>query len=160
MNRMVYKFAENEIEHDGVRDVRRRVFVEELEIPEHLVFGSDPRDDDNLVVILTGQSVIGTARFIYSSHNTAKIERMAVLKKYRNRGAGRKMMSFMISEITKRGFSKVYLHAQHTAVDFYKSCGFHVVGTPFREAGIQHIKMELNLLDIVSSNTPKSLEYS
>jgi predicted GNAT family N-acyltransferase len=143
MNRIVFKFADNEIEYDGVREVRRCVFVEEQEIPENLVFGGDPEDDDSLVVALDGQSVIGTARILFPSHDTAKIERMAVLESFRNQGVGRNMMTFMISEIKDRGFSKVYLHAQHTAVDFYRSCGFRDVGTPFQEAGIQHIKMVL-----------------
>ena len=143
MNELIYKFAENEIEFDGVREVRRHVFVEEQGIPENLVFGGDPRDDDSLVVVLDGQSIIGTARIVFSSHDTAKIERMAVIDKYRDRGVGRKMMTFMVSEIKDRGFKKVFLHAQYTAVDFYRSCGFRDTGRPFEEAGIKHIKMEL-----------------
>ena len=144
MNELVYKFAENEIEYAGMREVRRHVFVDEQGIPENLVFSGDQNDDDNLVVVLDGQSVIGTARIVFSSHDTAKIERMAVLDKYRNRGVGRKMMVFMISEIKNQGFVKVYLHAQYTAVDFYKSCGFRDTGRPFEEAGLKHIKMVLS----------------
>ena len=143
MNELVCKFAENEIEYDGVRELRRHVFVEEQGIPEKLVFGGDQGGDDTLIVVMDGQSVIGTARIVFSSLDTAKIERMAVLDKYRNRGVGRKMMAFMVSEIKNRGFSKVYLHAQYTAVDFYRSCGFRDIGKPFEEAGIKHIKMEL-----------------
>ena len=160
INELIYKFAENEIENDGVREVRQRVFVEEQGIPENLVFGGDPGDDDNLVVVLDGQSVIATARIIYFSQDTAKIERMAVLEKYRNRGIGRTMMSFMISEIKNRGFNKVYLHSQYTAVDFYRACGFRVVGPPFMDAGINHIKMDLNSFNVLSSNTSNFLEYS
>jgi predicted GNAT family N-acyltransferase len=143
MNEFVYKFAENEIESEGVREIRRRVFVEEQGIPQNLVFGGDPGDDDNLIVVLDGQSVIATARIVFSLPDTAKIERMAVLETFRNRGIGRKMMTFIVSEIKKKGFHKVYLHAQYSAVDFYKSCGFRDVGKPFTEAGIKHIKMEL-----------------
>jgi predicted GNAT family N-acyltransferase len=160
MKELVYKFADNDTEHEGMREVRRQVFVEEQGIPENLVFSGDLVDDENVVVVLDNQNIIGTARIVFSSENTAKIERMAVLKKYRNRGTGRKIMSFIISQVKNRGFSKVYLHAQHTAVEFYRSCGFRVVGTPFKEAGIQHIKMELDLFDIISSNTSNSLEYS
>ncbi|UCD10036.1 MAG: GNAT family N-acetyltransferase [Dehalococcoidales bacterium] len=143
MDELVYKFAENEIEYDGVREVRRHVFVEEQGIHENLVFGGDLKDDETLVVVLDGQSVIGTARIVFSSHDTAKIERMAVLDKFRNHGIGRKMMVFMISELKNLGFNKVYLHAQLTAVDFYRYCGFGATGRPFKEAGIKHIKMEL-----------------
>ena len=143
MNKLIYKLAENEKEYEGMRKVRQRVFVEEQGIPDNLVFGGDPGKDNNLVVVLEGESVIGTARMIFSSHDTAKIERMAVLDKYRNCGVGSEMMRFMVSEIENRGYDKVYLHAQSTAVDFYRSCGFHDTGEPFEEAGIRHIKMEL-----------------
>lgn len=144
IDELEYKFAENEKEYDGVRELRNLVFVEEQGIPEYLVFGGDPGDDEYLVVVLDGQTVIGTARINFSLKDIVKIERMAVLKRYRNHGAGREMMSFMISEIKKRGFNKVNLHAQYTAVDFYKSCGFSVIGRPFEEAGIKHIKMVLD----------------
>ncbi len=143
INELVYKFAEKELEYDGVREVRRHVFVKEQGIPEKLVFGGNPGDDENLVVVLDGQSVIGTARIVFFSNDTAKIERMAVLGQYRNQGVGRKMIKFMISEIINRGSKQVYLHAQYSAVDFYKSCGFREIGTPFEEAGLKHIKMEL-----------------
>lgn len=143
MKELIYKFAENEIEYEGVREIRRLVFVGEQGIPEKLVFGGDPGDDDNLIVVLDEQSVIATARIIFSSQDTAKIERMAVLETFRNLGVGRKMMSFMVSEINKRGFRKIYLHAQYTAVGFYKNCGFRAIGKPFSEAGIKHVKMEL-----------------
>ncbi|UCC17249.1 MAG: GNAT family N-acetyltransferase [Dehalococcoidales bacterium] len=146
MNELVYKFAENEIEYDGVRDVRKRVFVEEQGIPENLVFDGGPNDDEYLVVVLDDETAIGTARIVFPSQGTAKIERMAVLEKYRNHGVGREMMTFMVSEIKNRGYNNVYLHAQYTAVDFYKTCGFHNTGRPFEEAGIRHIKMVLDNL--------------
>lgn len=147
MNELVYKFAEDETEYDSVQALRRHVFVEEQGISENLVFDGGPRADDNLIVVLDGKSVIATARIVFSSHDTAKIERMAVLETFRNQGVGRKMMNFMVSEIKNRGFTKVYLHAQFSAVDFYKTCGFHEIGKPFVEAGIKHVKMELRSSD-------------
>ncbi|MFC2026549.1 GNAT family N-acetyltransferase [Chloroflexota bacterium] len=41
--------------------------------------------------------------------------------------------------------SKVIVHAQYSAIPFYKSCGFVESGVPFNEAGIPHIKMEIQL---------------
>ncbi len=155
---LAYQFAETEQEYEGMRVVRQLVFVEEQGIPENLVFGGNPRDDDNLAVVLNGESVIGTARIIFVSHDAAKIERMAVLDKYRNYGVGRGLMEFMVSEIKKRGYSRVFLHAQNSAVGFYRSCGFRDTGEPFMEAGIEHVKMELNLIDNMSSDKSYLLE--
>jgi predicted GNAT family N-acyltransferase len=42
---------------------------------------------------------------------------------------------------------KIYLHAQSSAVNFYKQNGFSVIGDKFYEAGIEHYRMEFILYD-------------
>ena len=38
--------------------------------------------------------------------------------------------------------SKLVLHAQCRALEFYTACGFSVTGPKFCEAGIEHMPME------------------
>ncbi len=117
--------------------VRHNVFVEEQGIDERQEF--DGLDDSciQFVVKATGE-VIGTARVRFVTVNCAKIERMAVLKPFRKQGAGTALLSFILSNIET---SQVILHAQWTAIPFYKTCGFRETNGPFLEAGIKHIKM-------------------
>lgn len=144
MNEFIYKFAENERELKEAFEVRKRVFVEEQSIAENLELDDHDREALHMVV-KDGERVVGTARVLFLANNQAKIERMAILKPFRRKGIGRRIISFLNEELIKRQVEQVVLHAQHTVVDFYKSCGFEKSGSPFWEAGIKHIKMQKQL---------------
>ena len=73
----------------------------------------------------------------------AKIERIAVDKNFRNKGAGAGLTKFAITFLKKRGIKNIYLHAQYYAKGFYEKSGFKVVGKPFIEQNTKHIKMVL-----------------
>jgi predicted GNAT family N-acyltransferase len=73
--------------------------------------------------------------------NQAKLERMAVLKHYRRKGIGSRMLLFLDTVWKNRRVQQVIIHAQLKVIPFYMSCGFHPVGLPFQEAGIEHITM-------------------
>tara|TARA_Y100000031_G_C8033976_1_gene298455 strand:- start:135 stop:572 length:438 start_codon:yes stop_codon:yes gene_type:complete len=143
MKKLIYKFANNDQEMEGIRAVRRRVFVEEQGITEDLVFEGDGRDDEMDVVALEEESVVGTVRVVFLTKDTVKIERMAVLESSRNKGVGKGIIDFLDIQFKHRKIKSIVLHAQHSAVRFYKSCGFTESGPCFFEAGIKHIKMEL-----------------
>ena len=132
----------------GLRDsfeVRRLVFVEEQGIPEQLVF--DGLDDDALhLTVRDGGRVLATARVRFVGDSQAKLERMAVLRQFRRMGTGRGMVSFLSSELAGRQVRELVLHAQRDAVEFYRSCGFEEQGLPFREAGIEHVRMGKKIL--------------
>ena len=144
MAELIYKILESEQELQGSDGVRRRVFSDEQDIDEKLVFKDSGVDSFDMVV-KDGDKVIGTARVVLPEGNAAKIERMAVLAPYRRKGIGGDIISFLRQELKSRGITKVILHAQYRVVDFYKSCGFKETGLPFTEAGIKHVKMELDL---------------
>ncbi|MFC2012861.1 GNAT family N-acetyltransferase [Chloroflexota bacterium] len=117
------------------------MFVAEQGISEKLVF--DGNDDEAMqVIVKVEEETIGTARVRFLQTGQAKLERMAVLKPFRCRGAGRKIVTYLISELKKRGVAKLALHAQQGAEAFYESCGFTASGAPFKEAGIVHLEMK------------------
>jgi predicted GNAT family N-acyltransferase len=97
------------------------------------------------VVVKDGKRVIGSARIQFLSNNQAKLERMAILKRYRRKGIGRKMLLFLDAVWKDKQVQQVIIHAQLEVVPFYKLCGFDELGLPFREAGIKHIKMRKQL---------------
>ena len=147
MSDLIYKIVENEQELRGSDEVRRQVFSGEQGIAEELVFENSGSDGAFDVIVKDGETVIGTARVAFPEENAAKIERMAVLPQYRRKGVGQNILSFLHEELKSRGIIRVILHAQFQVADFYTSCGFKKIGPPFAEAGIKHIKMELNYPD-------------
>lgn len=76
----------------------------------------------------------------------AKLERMAVLAGWRGKGCGAVILREIICQCIG-SFDKVVLNAQVHAQGFYQSCGFVAEGERFLEAGIEHVKMTLNLHD-------------
>jgi predicted GNAT family N-acyltransferase len=121
-------------------DIRRRVFQEEQGVPPELEFDSDDAIAVHVVAV-AGGDVIGTGRLVMHA-DIAKVGRMAVVREWRGRGAGRAILAALVGEAAQRGVQRVVLHAQVHAIPFYERNGFRVVGDVFDEAGIPHRRME------------------
>ena len=121
--------------------IRVRVFVREQKVPEEIELD---RDDGRAAHFLafSGKNAVGTARVVMRRGN-AKIGRMAVLKSYRRRGVGKKLLRYAIALARRHRTQKIYLHAQVPVIGFYETMGFRCVGPVFDEAGIPHRKMIL-----------------
>ena len=144
MDKLSYRLIANNNELEEAFEIRREVFVREQGISEELDF--DGCDDEAMqMIVKAGERIIGTARVRFLSASQAKIERMAVLNRFRNKGIGRGIITFLEGELQNRNIKESVLHAQHSAVGFYKACGFKETVSPFWEAGIKHIKMRKKL---------------
>jgi predicted GNAT family N-acyltransferase len=144
MSKFNYKVVAGDVELQEAFEVRKQVFVREQGISEDLVV--DGHDGEALhMVVKDGDRVIGSARVQFLADNQAKLERMAVLKRYRRKGIGREMLLFLDAVWKDKQVQQVIIHAQLEVVPFYRLCGFDELGLPFREAGIKHIKMRKRL---------------
>lgn len=144
MSKFSYKLATGDVELQEAFEVRSEVFVREQDISEDLVFDGHDREALHIVV-KDGERVIGSARVQFLADNQAKLERMAVLKRYRRKGIGKAMLLFLDTIWKDQQVQEVIIHAQLEVAPFYKSCSFNEVGLPFQEAGIKHIKMRKQL---------------
>ena len=144
MSKLSYRLVTSDRELKEVFEVRKKVFVEEQGISEELELAG--YDSEALhMVVKDGAKVIGTARVLFLPAGQAKIERMAILKPFRRRGIGRRIISFLNEELKNKQVEQVVLHAQYPVAAFFRSCGFVESGSPFWEAGIKHIKMQKRL---------------
>jgi ElaA protein len=121
--------------------IRMRVFVNEQNVPAEIEMDADDQRAIHLLATLSGKAV-GTARVVVRRGN-AKIGRMAVLKRYRKKGIGRKLLQRAVKTAIKSGARRVYLNAQVPVISFYEALHFLAVGPVFDEAGIPHRKMIL-----------------
>ena len=119
--------------------IRRRVFVREQGVPEEIELDGDDQRASHLLARIRGRAV-GTARLVIKN-GRAKIGRMAVLKSYRGKGAGKALLKRAIESARKKKVKTIYLHAQIPVIGFYEKMGFQCVGRLFMEAGIPHRKM-------------------
>ena len=124
-------------EYQEVLNIRKKVFIEEQKISKKIEIDSYEKTSKYIIAFLNNRPV-GTARWRKSGLEI-KLERFAVLKDYRNKGIGRRLNNFILNEIPKSKI--IYLNSQESAIGFYENLGFVVSGSPFKEAGILHIKM-------------------
>jgi predicted GNAT family N-acyltransferase len=124
--------------------IRRRVFIEEQNVPEEIELDADDGHAFHALAILDGVA-IGCGRMLEHGDSEVKIGRMAVLREFRGTGVGAHILRFLIDRARARGLRRAILHAQLTAEGFYLKEGFNPVGGVFDEAGIAHRKMERDL---------------
>jgi predicted GNAT family N-acyltransferase len=123
--------------------IRLRVFVGEQGVPREIELDPDDRRAIHFLAIASAKAV-GTARLVMRRGN-AKIGRMAVIKSYRGKGVGRKLLQRAVRTAIQCRARRIYLHAQVRVMGFYEALGFHGVGAIFDEAGIPHRKMILRV---------------
>ncbi len=121
-------------------EVRRRVFIEEQNVPEDLEWDGADNDAQHWLALADNEPV-GTARMLRNGH----IGRIAVLSRARGRGLGTALLKAVLAAAAQQQMREVYLHAQTHALTFYQRLGFVAEGPEFLDAGIAHRTMRLTL---------------
>lgn len=122
--------------------IRREVFVDEQNCPPELEW--EYEDESTHFLATVDEEPAGAARWRKTA-NGYKLERFAVLKKFRGLGVGQALVKAVLADLPE-GAKPVYLHAQIQAVTLYEKFLFEKMGEEFEEAGIRHYKMVLNTL--------------
>lgn len=130
----------NQQELDQVFAIRREVFVDEQNCPPELEWEFE--DESTHFLATVKNEPAGAARWRKTT-NGYKLERFAVLKKFRGFGVGQELVKTVLADLPA-GADHVYLHAQIQAVTLYEKFLFKKMGEEFEEAGIRHYKMVLN----------------
>lgn len=141
VKRVYWREAETDL-----RILREFVFIREQNVPPELEWDGE---DEKAVHVLARDHKgrgIATARMISDGH----IGRMAVLRAWRHRGVGTKLLTALITIAQARQLPRVKLDAQVRAIDFYQRFGFEPQGDTFLDAGIphQHMTRTLQSLDV------------
>ncbi|OTA20994.1 GNAT family acetyltransferase [Xenorhabdus beddingii] len=124
--------------------IRKQIFADEQGFEAEIDI--DEYDDIALhVVIFDDEKPVGVLRAIPQDDNRLKVGRVAVLKDYRGRGVGRKIMEFIEDYGRKNKVSAIELSSQCHARPFYESLGYQARGEIYLEEGAEHIFMVLDV---------------
>ncbi len=132
--------ADWEQDQIALKAVRRVVFIIEQSVPAELEWDGLDAEAVHLLAEDADRQPIGTCRLLPSG----QIGRIAVLKPWRGRGAGRALLSRVLRVAAEEGFPTPYLDAQLPVVDLYRGFGFQPHGEIFDEAGMPHQRMRLD----------------
>jgi predicted GNAT family N-acyltransferase len=122
-----------------VRDIRIKIFNEELGLSNSDIFDEDDRELEQFLIICDSNT-IGTFRLrdVDTSH---KIERMGILSKYRSKGYGKLSLDEIKSYSKKANKSKIILDSIYDVRNFYAKSGFVEFGDVYCKVGIPHVNM-------------------
>ena len=132
-------------------EVRRRVFIEEQQVPEALEIDEHDGDPTSLTTalhvlgLLDGVPVATGRLLLPHDEGQAHIGRIAVLAEHRRGGFGRAVMQSLHEMALQQGISDITLAAQLHAIGFYEGLGYAVHGDVFLDAGIEHRWMDIRL---------------
>lgn len=144
MKDLLIKKVDNPKELSLVYKIREIVFIKEQNVPKEREMDKYDSHADHFI-IYAGRKPVGCARVRFYRKliiwKTAKLERVAILKRYRKYGYGRQLMEFLIDYCRRNGVNKIILHSQIQAAGFYEKLGFRKYGNVFMDAGIKHIEM-------------------
>lgn len=124
--------------------LRRIVFIEEQQVPEHEEVDGDDDHCTHILARVDGMAM-GTARFQYID-NKAKIQRVCIVKEARGIGLGAILMGGVLDVIrSERKVQTAVLGSQTHALTFYEKLGFEAYGDEYLDAGILHQDMKITL---------------
>lgn len=129
--------APNDLEK--VFAIRREVFVGEQNCPPELEWEHEEESVHFLATV--DDEPAGASRW-RKTDKGYKLERFAVLSKFRGYGVGQALVKAVLNDLPADA-NYVYLHAQIQAVGLYDKFNFRKTGPEFEEAGIKHYKMVL-----------------
>lgn len=87
---------------------------------------------------------VGTAR-LRDVEGVGKLERICVLKPYRNLGLGKIIVQELEVIAMEQQLKSVKLHGQTHAEGFYQNLGYETASAVFMEDGIPHVLMKKEL---------------
>ncbi|WP_050183405.1 GNAT family N-acetyltransferase [Domibacillus robiginosus] len=126
--------------------IRKEVFVEEQKVSledEFDEFDTLQGPAQHILVYYEDEPV-GTGRIRWVD-DVGKLERICILKPYRQFGLGKVIIGALETIARKQGTSQVKLHGQVQAEGFYKKLGYYASSDVFMEDGIPHLLMKKEL---------------
>jgi predicted GNAT family N-acyltransferase len=136
-DKITVKKADGAGDLENVFAIRRQVFVDEQKVPAQLE--QDAEEESNHFLAFVDGEPAGAARW-RRTEKGYKLERFAVLKKFRKMGVGQQILKKIMEDLPVDAYL-VYVHAQMQACSFYEPFDFEKTGPEFEEAGIGHYLM-------------------
>jgi predicted GNAT family N-acyltransferase len=129
----------------AARSLRDEVFVQEQGIPADLV--CDDADAGALHAVAFNRFGLPVAggRLVDAGNGVAQLGRMATVQALRGSGLGRQVFDALVQAARHAGQRSLRLHAQTSAVPFYRRAGCTAEGEVFEVVGIPHQTMRLAL---------------
>ncbi len=148
--RFVVRRAQTQRELSEALKLRYEVFCVEQGVPEREELDGRDHEGVHLIAVAVDEDsegageLLGTCRLVFVGR-TVQFSRLAVRASARRQGIATALLEAADVQTRSAGARRLVLHAQTYARPLYEQAGYVPRGSPFREAGIEHIAMEKEL---------------
>ena len=104
-----------------------------------------PFDDEAVRFLAVVEGDVVGCVLLHVRGDEGKLFQMGVLPEHRKKGIGRALVATLEMEARRMGLKRVFCHARGYAMEFYANLGYWVIGEPFMEIEIEHLRMEKDL---------------
>lgn len=123
--------------NDDIIKIRTEVFIVEQGFKDEF----DEIDKTcSHIVLYDNKKPVATCRY-FNESETFHIGRVAIIKEYRGKHLGNKIMQIAKNEIKSEGGQIVEVSAQARVSEFYKKLGYNKVGDIYFDEYCEHIRM-------------------
>lgn len=140
---MIVKVAHSKHEINDAMMIRQAVFVDEQHVPINIELDQHDEAASHFVGYIKDKPMSASRLRLVNDYG--KLERICVLKQFRNNSYGQQIIEKMEKQLLKMNISFSQLNSQVQAVNFYKRLGYRVISEPFSEANILHVTMKKQL---------------
>ena len=91
--------------------------------------------------LFEGETILACLILTETENHRMKMRQVAVDDKHQGQGLGKKLNQAAEQYALEQGFNIMFCHARKTAVPFYQSMGYKIVGNEFVEVNIPHYVM-------------------
>ncbi len=121
--------------------LRHAVFAQEQGIPAELMTDAEDPGAVHALALNRFGLPVASGRLLQPEPGVGQIGRMATHGGVRSAGIGRQVLDALLAASRRRGDREVLLHAQTSAVPFYRRAAFETEGPVYEEAGVSHQTM-------------------
>lgn len=125
--------------------VRMRVFVLERGIAIEDEFDQNDVPGVTYVVIYDGDEPVATGRFLREDEDSGRLTRIATLADYRGQHLGSQVVTALERFAQNQHVRHLEIHAEATAITFYKRLGYQTISPVYDEDGVPCRKMARDL---------------
>lgn len=122
--------------------VRMQVFVLERNIALKDEFDENDHDQTVYVVVYDGDKPVATGRFLKTDATTVRPGRIAVLKNYRQKRLGERVITELEYFAKKEGCALSVIHAELSAAGFYEKLGYRKESDVYEEDGVPCVTLK------------------
>ena len=124
--------------------LRITVLLEPIGVAAYYI-DREQEKEDIFIGLFENKEILGCCVLTKNNNQTLQLRQMAVRPDKQGKKIGASILDFAEDVAKDLNYSVLMMHARDPVIDFYKKCGYSLVGEQFFEVGIGHHKMEKRL---------------